>query len=115
MNLKATIERAKRQGRDPYVEVACEMFHCEPDEVTDGMRRYAKDTAIRLCYNAEISIDGIEKDFVLWTYKGIEGTSLTHDGEVLDAFTCDDEISLSPHVYTSIKFMVKEWLNERRS
>ena len=50
MNVKATIELARKQGKDPYIAVACELDRCEPDEVSTERRDEIKRLIYRLFY-----------------------------------------------------------------
>ena len=50
MNVRATIEYARRKGKDPYVAVCCELDRCEPDEVSPERRDEIKRLIYRLLY-----------------------------------------------------------------
>ena len=57
MNVKATIEAACRKGRDPYVEVACELDRCEPSEVSIERREEVKRFIYRLFYGGMLQVE----------------------------------------------------------
>jgi hypothetical protein len=59
-----------------------------------------------------IHLDILERDgdYVLWRYKGMDGTSAIRDGSVKDSELCTAEIMLRSDVRAQISREVRDWL-----
>ncbi len=74
--------QAFREGRDPYVEMACRIFHCSPGEVDDVRRQIGKVAILGLGYGM-----GVEKFRVWCGLSGVDLQAAGISGEVVvDAY-----------------------------